>query len=129
MNTPLEAFVSGRRGQLALNSKDLAEWMGVDNDKIVGALTIQNSVRPESWLIGNCWNESKAYRLNHADGTFKTIRSFWISESVAMDLCRRFRKSLLPNLREVFAQAREDDLARQLAFAGGVRNEHMEKWT
>lgn len=129
MNTPLEAFVSGRRGQLALNSKDLAEWMGVDNDKIVGALTIQNSVRPESWLIGNCWNESKAYCLNHADGTFKTIRSFWISESVAMDLCRRFRKSLLPNLRAVFAQAREDDLARQLAFAGGVRNEHMEMWT
>ena len=129
MNTTLEAFVSGRRGQLALNSKDLAEWMGVDNDKIVGALTIQNSVRPESWFIGNCWNESKTYRLNHADGTFKTIRSFWISESVAMDLCRRFRKSLLPSLREVFAQAREDDLARQLAFAGGVRNEHMEKWT
>lgn len=118
MNTTLKAFVSGRRGQLALNSKDLAEWMGVDNDKIVGTLTIQNSVRQESWLIGNCWNESRTYRLNHADGTFKTIRSFWISESVAMGLCRRFRKSLLPNLREVFAQAREDDLARQLAFAG-----------
>lgn len=119
MNTILQAFVSGRRGQLALNSKELAEWMGVDNDMIVGTLTIQNSTRPDSWFIGNCWNESKTYRLNHDDGTFKAIRSFWISESVAMDLCRRFRKSLLPRLREVFAQAREEDMARQLAFSGG----------
>lgn len=119
--TGLEAFVSGRRGELAIHSKDLAEWMGIDNDLVIGMLAFQSSVRPESWFIGNCWNESKLYRLNHADGTFKTIRSYWISESVAMDLCRRFRKSLLPRLRQVFAQAREESIERQLAFAGGRR--------
>lgn len=126
MNTTLEAFVSGRRGQLAVHSKALADWMQVDNDCVAGTLIIETSVRPQSWLIGNCWNESKAYRLSHQTGTFKEIRSFWISESVAMSLCHRFRKSLLPELREVFAQAREEDIARQLAFTGGGRRAHME---
>lgn len=111
-------FVSGRRGQLAMHSHELTTWMGVDNNRAHWELIWQNGDRPESWWIGNCWNRTAVPILNHNDGMFTVRESYWISESVAMKLCRTFRKDLLADLREMFAQARQEDIERQLAFTG-----------
>ena len=126
MSTALEAFVSGRRGQLAVHSKDLADWLGIDNDRVAGLLMIKTSVRPASWFIGNCWNQSCSYKLNHDNGTFQTIYSYWISESVAMLVCRSFRKDRLPDLRRVFARARERDIESQTFITSGSNATNLE---
>ncbi|MFC3338821.1 hypothetical protein [Paracandidimonas soli] len=114
-------FVSGRRGHLAMHSGELADWMGVDNERAHAVLLWQNGNRPESWWIGNCWNKSEVFSHNRANMTFKIRRSYWISESVAMGLCRKFRKDLLPSLRSLFAQERERDIKRQVFLTGGSR--------
>lgn len=112
----LAIFVSGRRGQLATHSRSLATWMNINNSLLTSYLMTKNSTRPSSWFVGNCWNETVEHLLDHGNGTFMTVRSFWISESVAMMLCRRFRKDLLGNLRELFAREHQATITRQAQF-------------
>ncbi|MGX5658186.1 hypothetical protein ACWKWV_00480 [Castellaniella ginsengisoli] len=122
-------FTSGWRGHLAMHSHELAEWMRVENDRVTGTLIWQNWGRPESWRIGNCWNETEVYSLNHSNQTFSTRTSYWISESVAMGVCRRFRKDLLGQLRQLFADAHRERIERKAAYTSGFRESQPQEVT
>ncbi len=122
-------FTSGWRGHLAMNSHDLAAWMQVENDSVVGTIIWQSLDRPESWLIGNCWNRSEVYHHNHNDMTFSILASYWISESVAMGVCRRFRKDLLGQLRQLFADAHRERIERKAAYTSGFRESRPQEVT
>lgn len=114
-------FTSGWRGHLAMNSHDLAAWMQVENDRVTGTIIWQNWGRPESWRVGNFWNKSEIYHHNRDDMTFSILTYYWISESVAMGVCRRFRRDLLGELRQLFADKQRERIERKMAYASGLR--------
>lgn len=107
-----DVFVSGRRGELSMHSKDLSLWMGVPNKLISFDLINLLLIRPESWAVGNCWNRTVTMRHDHSDLTSVEECSYWISQSVAADLCRQYRRDLLPEVASIFRAARERDLRR-----------------
>lgn len=112
-----EPFSSGWRGQQVILSKELAAWMGVPDTWIEFELLNQLAIHPRGWSIGNCWNRNEEIVLNHSKLTFTKTVCYWISQSVAADLCRRFRKDLLPEISRIFITSHLSRLRRQSAYA------------
>jgi hypothetical protein len=114
---PPEPFSSGWRGHQVIHSRELAAWMGVPNVWVEFELINQIATHPYSWEIGNCWNRNEVIHLDHSKGTFTRTSNYWISQSVAADLCRRFRRDLLPEISRIFMAAHADRLGRRAAYA------------
>lgn len=99
-------FQSGaRRWKPMVDSRDLARWLGVGHLIVSGDIDYLSLVRSRRWVACNCWFIRSDEVLDYPSRTFTVEKVFWVSQSVAADICRRYRKDLLPDLAEAFVVA------------------------
>ena len=105
MTDQLKVESRGRRWKPMVDSRDLARWLGVDHLLISGDIDYLTLIRSQGWVSRNCWFIRREEVLDYPSRTFTVEKVFWVSQSVAADLCRRYRKDRLSDLAEAFVSA------------------------
>jgi len=115
---PPELFSSGPRGTILMNSNELIRWTGAAWWLVEYEIKELSQGRHWGWRITHCQAQSEVFKLNLETGRFEKRTNYWLSQKLAIILCKRINPRLVPALRRAFIDEHFADLKQQLALIG-----------